>query len=103
VREFLADFLAGKIKRPEGRQRRYSDWTWATISPDGEIAIVKKEYEGVCRAAAWVWEDKRNGVAHDEAIKKAVSKFRLSEARREQLVQWLRRSKKDRKRLAARN
>lgn len=100
AREFLAEVLAGKVDPPPGDKPAYSDVTWAVIS-DGEWDLVKTSYKPLCDAAAFYWQCKREDMDHKTALEKAFNKFGIRTlVRQNQLAQWVRRSTKQRKRLA---
>lgn len=109
VREFLAEFLAGKIKRPEGKPPDYEDWTFGIL--DGEITIIKKNYAVICGAAAHVWNLRKTGKTIDQALDETFSEYRavqyygedgrpLTKSEKRQLERFVKGSAKDRKRLA---
>ncbi len=100
TREFLADFLAGKVKPPKGKKPDYANSTWAMIAP-GEWTMVKKNYKDVCDAAAFVWQCEREGKTRKEALSATFKEYRIrTEKRQTQLADFVKRSIKERKRLA---
>ena len=100
LREFLSAIISRERKLP--KRRPYHDRTWGQIGPKvpEDFTIIKKSYAGVCAAAGEVWKLKASGMSHRKALEAAWEKFGIeSEAAREQVADFLRRSIKDRKRL----
>jgi hypothetical protein len=121
IREFLADFLAGKIKRPRKRPPPYSRGNFGIVGPRGapnDLAWVKDRYAPLCCAAAVFWHEQRSArasgrgveAARETALKKAVVEYKEASTKaglvparnpKRALENWLNRSTAQRRKISA--
>jgi hypothetical protein len=103
VREFLADYLASKIRRSKKRPPDYVEWTFGNVGPNfpDDFVTIKKHFKPRCDMAQWLWKyEEEFGVSRAEALEKARKEFKLSEKGLEELAAWLNMSSKRRRELA---
>jgi hypothetical protein len=98
LREFLADFVAGRVKRGRGKPKKPHNKTFVTDFDSIAWATVTKKRDSVTEraraAAVWVKEyEQKHGAIGEEVLKDAADKFKVHKS---SLVNHLRRSKKAR-------